>query len=83
MVFCGGCLEIHPDEAGCISRSCTQHQGGSGCSICEAKVELGWRKDKKSMKYRLSALQGRGDYLTVSKLYLASREMDKRFNEDR
>ena len=40
MVFCGGCLEIHPDEAGCISSSCTQHQAGR-CSICEAKARLG------------------------------------------
>ena len=25
MVFHGGCLEIHPDGARCISSSCTQH----------------------------------------------------------
>ena len=34
MVFCGGCLEIHPSGSGCISRSDTQHQGG-GCSTWE------------------------------------------------
>ena len=28
MVFCGGCLEINPEETGDISRSCDQHQGG-------------------------------------------------------
>ena len=32
MVFCGGCPEINPDEAGYISNSCTRHQGGR-CSI--------------------------------------------------
>ena len=41
------------------------------------------RIDKRSMKYHLSALQGREDYGMVSKLYLANREMDKRFNKDR
>ena len=44
-------------------------------------MELGGRIDKRSMKYRLSTLQGGGDYCTVSKLYLANREMDKVFNE--
>ena len=82
MVFVGECLEVHPDDARCMSRSCTQHQEG-GCSICEAKVELGGRIDKRSMKYRLSTLQGREDYWTVSKLYLTNREMEKRFDEDR
>ena len=24
MLFCGGCLEIHLDEAGCISSSCKE-----------------------------------------------------------
>ena len=56
--------------------------------ICEAKVELGGRIDKRSMNtiyevYCPSTLQGCEDYLTVSKLYLANKEMDKRFNEDR
>ena len=51
--------------------------------ICEAKVKLEGRIEKRSMKYHLSTLQGKEDYLTVSKLYLANREMDKRFNEDR
>ena len=55
MVFHGACLEIHTDDGGFISRSCTQHQGG-GCSIYEAKVELGGRIDKRSMKYRPSTL---------------------------
>ena len=32
MVFCGECLKINPAEYGCISSSCTQHQGG-GCSV--------------------------------------------------
>ena len=52
-------------------------------SICEAKVELGGRIDKRSMKYHPSTLQGEEDYQTVSKLNLANREMDKRFNEDK
>ena len=52
------------------------------CCICEAKVELGGWIDKRSMKYHLSTLQGGEDYWTVSKLYLANREMDKPFNED-
>ena len=47
------------------------------CSICEAKVGLGGRVDKRSMKYIPSTLQSREDYLTVSKLYLGDREMDK------
>ena len=38
--------------------------------------------DKRSMKYRPSTLQGREDYM-VNNLYLADREMDKMFNEDR
>ena len=46
-------------------------------------VELGGRIDKRSMKYRISTLQGGEDYRTVSKLYLANREMDKGFNEYR
>ena len=82
MVFHGACLEIHTDDGGFISRSCTQHQGG-GCSIYEAKVELGGRIDKRSMKYRPSTLYGGEDYPIVSKLYLADREMGKLFNEDR
>ena len=40
MVFCGGCLEINPDEARCISSSCTKHQGGR-CSLCKAMAWLG------------------------------------------
>ena len=32
MVFLGRGLEINHNKAGCISRSCTQHQGG-GCSV--------------------------------------------------
>ena len=36
MVFCGGCLEIHPSCSECISRSCTQHQGGR-CSTCDCR----------------------------------------------
>ena len=51
--------------------------------ICEAKVEQGGRIDKRSMKYQPATLQGGKDYLTFSKLYLANREMDKNFNEDR
>ena len=26
MVFCGGCLEIHPSDSGCLSRLDTQHE---------------------------------------------------------
>ena len=40
------------------------------------------RVDKRSMKYRPSTLQGREDYM-ANNLYLADREMDKMFNEDR
>ena len=60
MVFHGGCLEINPDEAGCISSSCTQHQGG-GCSVCEAKAWLGERGDKRSMKNHPSTWHGGED----------------------
>ena len=49
MVFRGICLEIYPDDAGCISIFFTQHRGGE-CSICKAKVKLGGRIDKRSMK---------------------------------
>ena len=52
-------------------------------SICEAKVELGVWIDKRSIKYRPSTLEGGEDYTTVSKLYLADREIDKLLNEDR
>ena len=41
------------------------------------------RIDKRSKKYYLSSLQDGRDYLAFSNLYLANREMDKRFNEDR
>ena len=53
------------------------------CSMCKATLELGGRIDQRSMKHRLSTLQSGEDYQTVSKLYLANRDMDKRFNEDR
>ena len=46
-------------------------------------MELGGRIDKRSMKYRPSTLQGGEDYPKVSKLYIADREMDKLFDEDR
>ena len=77
MVFCGGCLEIHSYDSGCISRFCTQLQGG-GCSICEFRVEQEMRVDKRSMNYRPSTLQGRENYTwsLVNKLYLEVREMD-------
>ena len=81
MVFCGRCLEIHPDEAVCISSSCTQHQGG-GCSVYEAKAWLGERGDKRSMKNHPSTLQGKEDYQAVSKLYLAEEEMKRLFKDD-
>ena len=73
MVFCGGCLEIHLYASTCISKSCTQHQGG-GCSVCEFRVEQEGRVDKRSMKHPSSTLQGGEDY-KVKKLYLADREM--------
>ena len=82
MVFHGGCLEINPDEAGCISSSCTQHQGG-GCSTCEAKAWLVEIGDKRSIKNRPSNWQGKESYQVVSKLYLAEKEMDRLFNDDR
>ena len=50
--------------------------------VCEFRVEQEWRVEKRSMKYCPSTLQGGEDY-TVNKLYLAEREMDKLFNEDR
>ena len=62
-----------------ISMKFTDHDYEYECSKCEAKVELGGRIDKGSIKYRLSALQGGEDYGTVSKLYLAHWEMDKRY----
>ena len=68
--FHGRCLEIHPDEAKCISSSCTQHQGGE-CNVREAKAWLGERGDKKSIKNRPSTWQGGEYYQVVSKLYLA------------
>ena len=80
MVFCGWFLEIHPCASGCISRSCTQHQGGMH-SICEFRVEQEGRVDKKFMKHCPSTLQGGEDY-TINKLYLVGREMDKLFDED-
>ena len=36
-----------------------------------------WRIDKRSMKYRLSTLQGQ------QPIPITNKEMDKRFNEDR
>ena len=74
--------DIHPDEAGCISSSCTPQQGG-GCSICEDKVWLGERGDKRSVKNPPSIWQDQEDYQAVSKLYLAEKEMDRLFNVDR
>ena len=53
------------------------------CIVCEAKAWLGGRVDKRSMKNRPSNLQGGEDYLRVSKLDLAEREMDRLFNDDR
>ena len=82
MVFCGRCLEIHLDEAGCISSSCTQHQGGI-CSACEAKAWSGERVDKRSLKNHPSTWQGGEDYQMVSKLYLAEKEMNRLFNDDK
>ena len=82
MVFPGGCLEINPDEARCISSSCTQHQG-CGCSAWEDKAWLVERGDKRSLKNHPSTWQGGGDYQTVSRLDLAEEEMDRMFNDDR
>ena len=81
IVFCSGCLEIHPSGSGYISRSCTQHQRG-GCSTCDWWVDQKGRTNKRSMKHQPSTMQGGEDY-TVNALYLAEREMKKLFNEDR
>ena len=82
LVFCPWCLEINPDVIGCISSSCTQHQGG-GCSLCGAKARLGERGDKRSMKNCPSTWQGGEDYQVDSKLYLAEEEMNRLFYDDR
>ena len=81
MVFHGRCLEIHPYASGCISRSCTQHQGGR-CRVFECWVDQKGRIDKRSIKHPPSTMQVGEDY-TVNKLYLAAREMKKLFKEDR
>ena len=75
-MFCGVCLKIHPDGAGCFSSSCTQHQGGV-CWVCESKSWQGERVDKISMKSRPLIWQGGEDYPMFSKLYLA--EIDRCF----
>ena len=49
MVFHGGGIELNPNEPGCISRSCTQHQGGR-CSKCECRVDQKGIPDKRSTK---------------------------------
>ena len=43
--------------------------------VLNTKAWQGGRVDNRSMKYRPSTWQGREDYSTVSKLYLAEREM--------
>ena len=53
------------------------------CSVCVAKAWLGERGDKRSMKNRPSTWQGGEDYQAVNKLYLAEKEMDRLFNDDR
>ena len=81
MVYCGGCLKIHPSDSGCISRSNPQHQGGR-VSVCESRGDQKGGTDKRSIKQRPSIMQGGEDY-TVNKLYLAAQEMKRLFSEDR
>ena len=51
-------------------------------SPCQCRVYQNVRTDKRSIKHRLSTMQGREDY-TVNKLYVVNWEMKKLFNEDR
>ena len=53
------------------------------CGKCKAKLWLGEKVEKRSMKNCPSTWQGKEDYWTVSKLYITGREMDKLFNDDR
>ena len=61
-LFCGRYLEIHPSCSECISRSCTQHQGG-GSSKWKGGETHKSVKDKESIKGQLPATLGRVDYL--------------------
>ena len=61
MVFPGGGLELSPNEAGCISSTCTQHQGG-GCSACETSAWLRERGNKISSENCPQPKQGKEDY---------------------
>ena len=53
------------------------------CSICEAKVELGGREQIRIYEVPPINPARQKDYTKVNKLYLANREIDKLFNEDR
>ena len=80
-LFCGRYLEIHPSCSECISRSCTQHQGGR-CSILEGRETQMSGKDKEPDKDQLPASSGRMDYLG-KRLSQADCEMEIMFSEDR
>ena len=62
LVFRGGYLDIHPSCSDCISRSCTQHQGGV-CSAWEGGETQEGGRDKESIKDCPPATLGRVDYL--------------------
>ena len=81
MVFCGGYIEIHPSCSKCISRFCTQHQGGS-FSIWEGGGTKKGGRDKESIKDHPPATLGRVDYMDI-RLYQADQEMSRMFGEDR
>ena len=51
--------------------------------MCEAKEWSGERVDKRFNKNHPSTWQGREDYQAVSKLYLAEKEMNRLFNDDK
>ena len=78
---CGRGLEINPNKAGCISSSCTQHQGGR-CSACETSVWLRERRDKTSAENRPQPNQGKEDYPLICRLDLTE-ENARQFNDDR
>ena len=81
MVFCGGCLEIHPYGSECISRSGTQHQGGE-CSTWECVGDKKGGTDNRSIKYPPPAIQGGENYI-CNRLDQVDREMKRMYGEER
>ena len=82
MVFHGGGIELNPNEPGCISSSCTQHQGGR-CSACETTAWLRERGDKISADNHPQPQQGKEDYPLIRRQDLTEEEMQRQFNDDR